>query len=55
MVEKTPYQWTLTLITDKKYKRLSELRGNPKLSSGKQKIELLVKIARGLWVLHKNL
>lgn len=25
MVERTPYRWSLTILTDKRYKRLSEV------------------------------
>lgn len=54
MVQKHMNRWSLSLITDKRYTRLSELKGTLYLHSAKSKIEVLVKVGKALLQLHKN-
>jgi len=55
MVERTPYRWSLTLLTDKRYKKLSEVQHEQWMLSYKNKIDLLCKIGKALLILHNNL
>ena len=55
MMEKTPYHWALTLLTDQKYRTLREVTRTQWILSYRNKIEVLVKVGRALLILHKNL
>ena len=55
MMEKTPYHWALTLITDQKYRSLKSISRSQWLMNYRNKIELLVKVGKALRTLHKNM
>jgi hypothetical protein len=55
MMEKTPYHWALTLITDQHYRTLHHPAHTQWLLNYRNKIEVLVKVARALLILHNNM
>lgn len=55
MMEKTSYHWGLTLLTDQHYSTLKEVMRTQWMASIPHKIEVLMKVGRGLSMLHKNM
>jgi hypothetical protein len=55
MVERSPYRWTLSLITDRPYRPLEQLENSPELASPIAKVAILIKVGRALLALHRNL
>lgn len=55
MVERSPYRWTLSLITDRPYRPLGQLENSPELASPLAKVGILKKVGRALLALHSNL
>jgi hypothetical protein len=52
MEERNPCLWALTLITDKKYHRLSDLTHSQWFICPQNKVETLIKVGRALVMLH---
>lgn len=54
MEERTPNHWRLTLVTDRKYRTLSQLCEEQWFMNWNNKIDMLLGIGRGLQELHSN-
>ena len=55
MMEKTPYRWALTLLTDQKYTSLKQVSRSQWIANHLNKIAVLVKVGRALAMLHRNM
>lgn len=55
MMEKTPYNWALTLLTDQKYSTLKQVSRGQWMANYLNKIEVLTKVGRALVLLHRNM
>lgn len=55
MEERNPCHWTLTLITDKRYHRLSSVMDNQWFLSAHNKVDMLIKVGRAMVMLHESL
>lgn len=52
MMEKTPYHWALTVLTDQRYRPLRHATRSQWLSNYRNKVEVLVRVGRALVGLH---
>lgn len=55
MEERNPCLWTLTLITDKRYHRLSSVMDSQWFLSAHNKVDMLIKVGRAIVMLHESL
>lgn len=55
MEERNPMLWALTLVTDKKYQRLSSLLESQWFLSVQNKVDTLIKVGRAMVLLHESL
>lgn len=55
MMQKTPYSWCLTLLTDQKYRSLKQISRSQWILNYRNKIEVLLKIGKALLLLHNNM